>query len=750
MPGSTLNCMSNSVPPRQRQQAEALQTAFFAAPNRCDPSATSDDPQAQSALHACLKRHASGAVDRGVLLPFRETPTGPTAWFVCANSIQMLRALQDEVRAFIGPSYAQERAQARPVDAADQHALPLIAAQGWFSLRLDSPDQRSDTRLLSQWRLYEDLINRRPRVPSYVPSTFHQIRASFDRALLARNEAEAQSAMAALRDRFGVSAENRLYLEIRLSAAFERWDVIAQHPLLPRLIHLQLPPETYGDVMEALYRSHAQAYEAGPLLEPLLDQFRTEIGIAAQPLFKTRRTSRRPAVLKAFVLHELLQDEPQWAVCERILHELPTGTFGAVDTLVRQRCSGTPRAPDFEAARAALENEQFDRAWELLWALPDSVDVLRGLIACARESADPVKTATVLTRLAAAEASIQSGVESASAMRLANLRANYRPPDAPTEQLSPFQRWPEEPEERYIERWAEFVRSVDPAALLADKNTVKSAVECLMHHAVEDPALFERLYPLWHELFIERVDPTPLLVPVYLEMLEALRARDVFQRTDLELLHQILVAIIDSGDDASYRQAVDSVYKVFEAIRAPQALDWALDVCDSLSQRRVRDTDARLRFLTQVIQACQEFASRLDPMQTYQLRLLAMEARLDPPEMPNTVSAFHDEQYAIDQTPYRVVIYSLDEAATRRAVEILKSMRPYWVIDTNADHSCTDRLKTLAHKANVFVFAWRCSKHAAYYCVKASTQKKNLVMARGVGTTSLVSAAVEFLRDRSA
>ena len=61
------------------------------------------------------------------------------------------------------------------------------------------------------------------------------------------------------------------------------------------------------------------------LAEPLLDQFRTEIGVQDFPLSKTRRTSRRPAVLKAFVLHELLQDEPQWAVCERLLKELPVG-----------------------------------------------------------------------------------------------------------------------------------------------------------------------------------------------------------------------------------------------------------------------------------------------------------------------------------------------------------------------------------------------------------------------------------------
>jgi hypothetical protein len=740
-----MSSTDNLVP---RQRAAALQAAFFASPNCCDYATISGDLQAQSTLQTCLKAHASGAVDRGVLLPFREAPAGPTAWFVCASSMKMLRALQDEVRAFIGPSYAEERPRSRPRDTADQHALPLIEAACWFSFRLDSPDLRSDTQLLRQWRLYEDLLGRRPRTPSYVPSTFHQLRASFDRALLARNEVAAQAAIAALRERFGVSAENRLYLEIRMAAAFERWAAIAQHPLLPKLVHLQLPPETYGDVMEALYRAHAQAFEVGPTLEPLIDQFRTAIDVPAQPLFKTRRTSRRPAVLKAFVLHELLQDEPQWPVCERYLQELPVGAFGAIDDLVRKRCEKSPQGADFDAALAALANEEFDRAWELLWVLPDSVDVLRGLIACARESDDPDKGAAVLARLDASGTAIRSSVESASATRLANLRSSYRPPSGRSEKDTPFVRWPNEPETLYIDRWSEFVRSVEPTALLAHKDIVTSAVECLMHHAVDNPALFERLYPLWHELFIERVDPTPLLVPVYLEMLEALRARDVFQRTDQELIHQILVAIVDSGDEPAYRQAVDTVCKVFEAIRSPLALGWALDVCDSLSQRRVRDADARLRLLTQVMRACEEFSSRLDALQTCQLSLLAKEARLEPPKLPRVTVSGDGETKAPDDTPYRVAIYSLDEAATSRAVEILKALHPRWVVDTNADEVCTERLKALAHKANVFIFAWRCSKHAAFYCVKASTQKENLVMARGVGTTSLVTAAVEYLQER--
>lgn len=723
--------------------AKALQAAFFAAPNLCTPSSLGNDESAQHAFTNSLRYHAGGKTDRPVLLPFRARNDTSTAWYACAASLQMVRALQEEMHAFLGPSFVIERLSGRAQDHADLHALPLIERAGWHAIRFDAPN---DAVVLRQWHLYCEIVQRRPRSASYVPSSFHQLRASFDRALRARNEPGARAAMSALRERFGISAENRRFLEIRLEAAFERWDAIAEHPLLPQLLQLQLPPETYGDVMEALYRVHVQVYEAAPTLGPILEQFKETIAGPAQALFRTRRTSRRPAVLKAFVLYELLQPEPQQGVCEQLLRDLPHGAFGAVDRLLRETCLQRTSTDDIELANRAKDNEEFDRAWDLYWRLPDSVDVLRGLIACARESADPAKTSGILARLAASSSSIRDAVEAASAIRLANLRSTYHQPPLPETLGGQFNRLTGEPTERYIERWTEFARSVEPALLLAESGMVEAATDCLMGLAVDDPELLERVYSLWHELFIERIDSNGRLVPLYMEMLETLRVRDVFQRTDLELLHQTLVAIVDSGDDAAYRQAVDIITKIFESIRSPQAISWALDVCDSLALRRIRDVDARLRLLIATVQACQDYSARLEPLQIQQLQLLASEAEIElPPSLGQLLDVTPTDDNA-DESSYRVAFYSLDEGATRRAVEILRFLHPNWVIDSNSDHVCSERLKSLARHAEVFVFAWRCSKHAAYYCVKANSQKNNLVMAPGVGTTSLVSAALEHLK----
>ena len=52
---------------------------------------------------------------------------------------------------------------------------------------------------------------------------------------------------------------------------------------------------------------------------------------------------------------------------------------------------------------------------------------------------------------------------------------------------SQFDRLPDEPTDRYVERWTEFVRSFEPARLLAETGMVDAAVDCLTRKAIDDP-----------------------------------------------------------------------------------------------------------------------------------------------------------------------------------------------------------------------------------------------------------------------
>ncbi|MET3653117.1 protein DpdD [Dyella japonica] len=741
--------MNDSAHNDQAKSAIALQQRFFAAPNRFiyedDPRASSD--QVMIELARSLLRHRSGHVDRPLLLPFRAHDADPITWFACAPEGAQARAMASELEGFLGPSFANFAPLERTADAADRHIDPVLRDAGWHSIRFEAIASTGDIRVLQQWTLYSQLMDRRPRAPTYVPQTFEQLRAAFDRALSARNEQAARALLGALHERFGLSAENRLYLEIRLAAALERWGDIARHPLLPTLVHLTLPRETYGDVMEALYQVDVCPAESARELDELLEAFRLSLATRAARLFRSRGTSNRVAVHKSFLLHELTQPNPDGLFAAQILTNLTIGAFGSLDAAVRARVASLVPLDSRQEAQQALKEEKFDRAYELFWPLNNDFDVLAALVLCAREAEDPAKAGAVLERLTAAPQPLPSMIRAELPHRVARLEELARRQRPPSTRWSDLLRQTRgETDEYFVERWRELARSSDPADVLREADIGQVAAQHLLDLAVVQPDVFEQLYPLWHELFVDRCPPDKRLVPVYEALIETLRLRDVFAAPELDLLQQTLTMLLRAGvSGKTYAKVVDEIGAVFAQVRSPQVLTWALSVCDTLAISPIGDAEARLRLLTVVAQACVDYGGRLDFMQRALLQLLATEAGLTPPALPADTSAM-EEDVRPDDREGLVAFYSLDEAAARRASSLLTTLYPRIRVECSADLVCSPRLRKLAQTADVFVFAWKSSKHAAYDCVKAACPSKDvLVMAPGGGATSLLATAIQNL-----
>jgi hypothetical protein len=729
---------------QQAARATALHAGVFAAPNVLRA-------ESLGSLESALRWHRQGHGDRPILLPFKATADELISWYACAPTGAMARALSSELVAFLGPSYIQTASPERVPDAADAHMLPLVAAFGWQSIRFSAAAVKDEAIVQQQWQRLWRLLERRPTAAAHVPQTFDQVRAAFDRSLAALNEPAARVALVALRERFGLSAENRLFLDVRLAAAFRRWDEVAGHRLLHTMVHLQLPPETYGDVMEALYEAEVAPFEGAPRLEELLSRFRETMAESARPLFRTRRTSRRPAVLKAFVLYELIQPEPHAQACAGLLKQLESGAFGGLDAAVRAHAAGLEAGDQLRIAQQAIALEQFDRAYDLLWPLADDVPVFQGLVLCAREAEDPLKADAVMTRLVMALAPLREAVEHWAPVRLQRLRAlaaKHPQQQANATFAAQLGQRVGESSSEYVDRWRELARATPPDRVFEDPAIPAVAAECLTRLVLEQSDLFVRLHPLWHELFVDRLDPDQRLIPVYVALLETLRARGSFSETDRGLLRQTLTALVMAGPAPDvYRLAVDEVHEVFKDVRSPHTIAWALDVCDGLAIAPARDLDARMRLLLSVRQAAVDYRSRLSPMERGLLKLLLVEAGVEVPSNLEEAVASDDEASTSASVAGRLVaFYSLDEAAIKRATQLLRELFPQVKVESSADTVCTQRLKSLAQHADVFVFAWKSSKHAAYDCVKAAVRDKDrLVMARGAGTSSLVDAALQQL-----
>jgi hypothetical protein len=697
-----------------------------------------------------LRHHSLGRVDRPVLLPYKVDGDELTTWFACAPTAEMARALSDELMAFIGASYADFNLAKGQGPGETAQVLSAVAEADWHAIAFRAWQQKFEPKLVEQWQLYWDLLERRPKSAAYVPRTFDQLRAAFDRALAAGDEGTATSVLSSLRERYGLSAENRLFLEIRMAAALGRWGSIASHRLLPTVLELHLPPETYGDVFEALYETQVRPFEEALSLGELLAAFSSSIRAKAVSMFRSRRTSRRRAVLKSFLLFELTETAPQFAACAALLDELgPGAAFGALDSAVRQRVAALSASSNFAAADEALEREQFDRAYELLWPLQDNVSLLRKLLRCARESEDPIKADAVVRRVHGAGSDTVRDVEARSPhlwLKVRSLASTAVAQDRrrPWAEQIRWSRDGPESADAFVERLRELVRSVPPQDLLSEHGFVDAAVGWLTEQAIELPELFDRTSSLWHELFVQRIEPQGSWIPIYQALIETLRARDVLGGAELSLIKDTLLVLVRAGaDQETYQRAVSEVQQVFDEMRSPQTMSWILDVCDGLWLAPCRDPECRLRLLTSALQAATDFAARLTPLQRELVRLLAGDAGLAIPAVLNDASALggidtHDEH------PSRfVAFYSLESEAARRATVLLSNLYPGFKIERSEDLVCTPRLKMLARSADVFVFAWKSSKHAAYDCVKAAiADEHRLVMATGAGTSSLLMAAL--------
>ena len=77
---------------------------------------------------------------------------------------------------------------------------------------------------------------------------------------------------------------------------------------------------------------------------------------------------------------------------------------------------------------------------------------------------------------------------------------------------------------------------------------------------------------------------------------------------------------------------------------------------------------------------------------------------------------------------------------------MLRQTCPGLEVDINSDEVCTDRLAALAKNSDVFIFAWRSSKHQAYYCIKNNRPATlPLLQPLGKGSASILRAALEYL-----
>jgi hypothetical protein len=741
--------MPSEVQSELAQTAIACLEEFFSAPNRfVNPlrlRGNSSEPNVEEvpeALVNAIQRTYNGGTDLPVLLPFRGSAVDPVTWYACARDKSGERAVRADLDAFVGPSFADFDL----VKVARTHADDVLEKHRFHAVRFTAIRASFDTHIAEQWRLYWVLLERRPKRRTLEHRTFAQLRAALDRALLAKNETEARAVVAALREQHGLSAENRAFLEIRIAAAFGRWGEIVAHDNFQYLLKLRLPPETYGDIWEALYETWLRPKEQSGDVARLMAAFEAEVRPAAGHLLRSLGRSRRPAALKSFLLHELSQTQPSADLCVQWLAELGDDAFGPATAPIGKLIQALTPKRGFDAARECMDMEHYEQAYDLLWSLEDSTEVLGALLRCAKEIDDPARAEQTVERLQASGTALAAAVQQTRVRLLGDVMrlAATKPPETLEAQLRVAIEGTPAAADNVVELWRELA-NVD-ALTKIDDAMAQRLIQSMADEVLSNSGTFDALLPIWFDWIVERTKPHAPFIPLYNNLLDTIWVRDRYGESELDLVKQAALHVVMAGPTPDqYAQLMERLLSIFDVVRSPHCMRWALDLADALVIAPTRDEQARNRLLVAILSAGSEYFARLADAQKALLLLLASETSI-PFTLPTQEVAKFDE-LKTSAPDARVMIYSLDSQATQRATNVLKTLSPKLKVTTNCDTECTPRLRQHVRHADYVFFVSSVATHQAFFCIKdALRSPDSLCQVQGTGTTRIVESVMKRIR----
>lgn len=748
---------------------------FFAAPNGLDWAtvvAGSEAADISATLRPWLKLLADDSQTAPVILPFvRDGKI--TGWYATARKTDRTEELSTLLTAWFGMAW-MSRFDRMPAASTDPMAGALREAFGSTVFRFAGSDMAANQRIATDLVSLAELLAKRPARPRIDRRPVGTIRAEFDRALLIRDKARAKSLLDELTQSGRLNDENLRFLDVRLRAGLGLWPQIAHdHWLIKTLSELVLPPQILADLIEALYRTILDPIEAAASPETLLATFAGQMAEQYPRLFASRRGVRTPRVVKAFLLFERSQAAPNAQIVAELAMLLPVadrdqGPFSLLAAPVE-----ILPAADLNAADDAFDDGQTDRAFEFYLALPASKKSLNRMVLCATM----IGTAEAIERVIAKIDGVGEQIDTLTApnrQKFEGLRASRAAPvaqAAPSPEANlltaeipsdpPAVAAPRGPQDWLA--WAAMLRAGEPVELVPDAAIIWDTA-AIANNAAQAQAFADDLgniggdcaviaryaVPAIYSAFLgEEMVAGPATKPVANTLFMLIAMDESLSQVDLGLLAQLLNHLLTAGlSDQDYLSIVDVLNDVEARVGAYVNLTWSLDVAEALAiapAPSVTGKTARQQLFWAIVTKAHGFAHRLRQNERLAFRLLARDYDIDLESLGAVGRA--DEQEDGETLPNlsgKVIgIYTLTEAAGARAKSALETMFPGATITLNTDMVATTKLTNLAKTADYFVFAWRSSSHAAYYCIKKAMGDREPIMAMGKGTASIMRVVID-------
>lgn len=237
------------------------------------------------------------------------------------------------------------------------------------------------------------------------------------------------------------------------------------------------------------------------------------------------------------------------------------------------------------------------------------------------------------------------------------------------------------------------------------------------------------------------------MVPIYASVLTLFALGSALGSSTYESSQILVSALLTAGLDLkTYQALIADVEELAGSGFGVDMVYWALEIVEVFMRASTPAADAREAFLHLALARVAPIYGRLTSLQRAAIAQLAQELGWSLQSFGITAQRDGPEDITSRIQGLRIAIYSLTESSSRQAKAAIEELAPTAVVDCNADHGGTTRLRSLAENADLFVMTWLSAKHAATDFIREHRGGRPLLYARGRGFSSILRAVEDYVR----
>jgi len=725
--------------------------------------------------------------DAPICFAYKENEKNISFYFG-SQSLIGTNILKQELVSFLGYYYSNYNGlyyNLNP-DIYHENLLSKVFRNPCFKIEISSLDKI--TKIKDRIIMYGKLIKSKPEIIRKVKLPFGQIRDLFDKAILSgdyKNAYKYKEDLISNGNDGRLTPQHELYLNIRLIAGLGYWEKFNINDLRKLMdFRKQLPVSIVRDITAYFYNVGVLQFEKTDDFKGCLKQldhykFKEFTGFFNQKKMITDQKS-----LTIFLIAEIIQDNFDLEYALSIFKKLEKHETiplvkkihenfllkSAKDQNKQKIMEKTDHDEFFEKGKLYFFDDEFDKALFCFLRLSPSASVLVHIFKCLSNQfyMTPIKewplhegySEKVIVKVEEFFNSLPKVekdifFENKKNIELINSLYLFKKNDQDTKKEfeNEWIKWLKKVEiennnTSLIDNFNNYANDWSVINFVDNSQNLDSFFERLINL---DTNLFNKIYKKLYEIFIFNEDfKDKNFVNFFISFLERLSLSDNFNINDLQLcfsLQELILTIGVSKDQ--YLRLIDAlIMQINLDTIGLNNFNIMLDIAELIAYFPKSDESSAVKFHSIIQEIGLKNLKRLDDSQKYCLKKIHFDYSNEMPDWLNLEDKTLVEKDFFENSlshlvNKKVAIYTLNENAGRRIKNIINDKVPSCNVNVNSDKECTRRLKSLSTNSDIFVFAWKSSKHQAFYCIKENRSSDlPFLLPLGKGSASILNELI--------